>query len=147
MKQSTRSIIGSWAIAFGLLFLAHACRNPSNGGGTTPTPKIVDENKYNQITKGKTLEQVNSIIGFQGSKHEQLPGAFIWRENDTKSITVVFEHGSKGAEFVNYTDNNTFPSVVKDNYFPFPASRNRSVDFAKYLNPYKKTSRSNIHQL
>lgn len=135
MKQSTRNIIGSSAIAFGLLLLAHACRNPSNGGGTTPTPpapKIVDENKYNQITKGKTLEQVNSIIGFQGSKHEQLPGAFIWRENDTKSITVVFEHGSKGAEFVNYTDNDTFPSVVKDNYFPSPASRNRSVDFAKY---------------
>ena len=133
MKRITKSIIGTYAVVFTLLILAHACDSPANGGGgvTPPTPKVVDKARYKAVTDGKTLSQVNSIVGFQGSKHEHMPNAYVWRDdNRTKSITAVFDD-TGAAKFVNYTDNAAFPAVIKENYFADPG-KPRSVTSNHY---------------
>ena len=67
---------------------------PSSDGVKCTADKITAE-KFNQITNGMTLEQVNSIIGCTGdfkASHQLVGDFYLWAENSEPRIEVTFKN-------------------------------------------------------
>jgi hypothetical protein len=67
---------------------------PSSNGGIKCTEDKITLEKFNQITNGMTLEQVNSIIGCSGdlkASHDVVGDFYLWAENTEPRIEVTFK--------------------------------------------------------
>lgn len=67
---------------------------PSSDGGVKCTTDKITTEKFNQITNGMTLEQVNSIIGCSGdlkASHAVVGDFYLWAENTEPRIEVTFK--------------------------------------------------------
>lgn len=67
---------------------------PSSGEGVKCTEDKITLEKFNQITSGMTLEQVNSIIGCAGAlkaSNELVGDFYLWAENAEPRVEITFK--------------------------------------------------------
>jgi hypothetical protein len=67
---------------------------PSSDGGVKCTADKITLKKFNQITNGMTLEQVNSIIECSGdlkASHAVVGDFYLWAKNTEPRIEVTFK--------------------------------------------------------